>query len=208
MVRSTTRVQNLTRITALEDSDVFVIGPGDGDRAKGIPFNDLLNVLRERLVVETEILINGSSFVAQNPIGTDNPLQIEFGTAVNGPTDPVQMDATGLVTFNETDEYAISFFFEYGRLGAGQVSWLFWRIKVNGVQSGNSVFAKLDGANDDVPVQFEIARVFNEDDFFTVELMRDSQGNNTGGLLSETPTPIDWNRAPSANIVIRRVVIQ
>lgn len=208
MARNITRLQNLTRLTTLEDSDVFAIGPGDGDRAKGIPFNDFLDVLRQRLVIETDLIINASSFNNQNPVGTDNPLQIEFGPAVNNLTDPVQMDANGLVTINQTDEYAVSFFFEYGRSGSGNVSWLFWRLKVNGVQSGNSVFAKLDGSNDDVPVQFEIARKFNEDDFFTVELMRDSQGNNSGGLLSETPTPIDWNPAPSANIVIRRVVIQ
>lgn len=212
MARSTTRVQNLTRITSLEDSDVFVIGPGDGDRAKGIAFSDLKPVLSlqlsQLLFIEERIIINASSFVDQNPLGLDIPLQIEFGPAVNGPTDAVQLDANGLVTINRTDEYDVSFFFEYGRSGAGQVSWLFWRLKVNGVQSGNSVFAKLDGSNDDVPVQFEIARIFNQGDTFAVELMRDSQGNDTGSLMSETPTPVDWSPAPSASIVIRRTVIQ
>lgn len=208
MARSTTRIPNLTKVTTLQDNDVIPVGPSDGDRAKGITSSDYTTqILAALSLIQSEIIINGSSFSTQNPAGLDMPLQIEFGAAVNGPTDPAQMDANGLVTINQTDEYDISFFFEYGRVGMGSVAWLFWRLKVNGTQSGNAVFAKLDGANDDIPVQFEISRSFNAGDIFTVELIRDSQGDNSGGLLSETPTPGDWNAAPSANLVVRRTVL-
>lgn len=207
MARSTTRIPNLTRATSLSTGDIIPFGPANGDRAKGIAFQNFMPTVLQQIDIDERIIINASSFADQNPSGTDSPLQIEFGTAVNGPTDAVQMSTAGLFTFNQKDEYDISFFFQYGRVGAAMVSWLFWRLLVNGTQTGNSVFAKLTNADDDVPIQFEITRSFNVGDTIAVEIIRDSQGSDTGGLLSETPTPVGWSASPSANIVIRRTVI-
>lgn len=40
MSRSNTRIQKLTRVTALKDGDIIPIGPASGDRAKGITNKD------------------------------------------------------------------------------------------------------------------------------------------------------------------------
>jgi len=41
MSRSTTRIQKLTRVNTIDDDDIIPIGPSDGDRAKGITFENL-----------------------------------------------------------------------------------------------------------------------------------------------------------------------
>lgn len=45
MGRSTTRIQNLTKVTSVADDDVIPIGPASGDRAKGVVFSTFLTQL-------------------------------------------------------------------------------------------------------------------------------------------------------------------
>lgn len=57
MGRNTTRTQNLTRITELDDGDVIVIGPATGDPAKGITFtnfqDNLTTITEGQNIIET-----------------------------------------------------------------------------------------------------------------------------------------------------------
>lgn len=45
MGRDTTRIQNFTRVTTLDNNDVFVFGPASGDRAKGITFDNFKSLI-------------------------------------------------------------------------------------------------------------------------------------------------------------------
>jgi len=156
---------------------------------------------------EIETIIISASFATQNPVGTDNALQIEFGAAQNGPSDPVQLASDGTITINVTGQYSIQGLIQYGRTGAGQASLLFFRRLINGVQSGDSVFAKLDNSNANIPAQLSTVIKLNATDIVTFELIRDSAGFDSGGLFSDNPTAAGWNDSASSIIKISRRIL-
>lgn len=147
-------------------------------------------------------VLRGSSFNTQTPIGTDNPLQLEFGPPQNGPTDPVQSDALGNFTVNETGHYHLRLSAQYGRTGSGGTAWLYLRVLVNGVQAGVSVLAKVEAADSDFPYQAELTADLPAGAVFTVELWRGSEGTNAGGVFSITPAFAGANPNPSVDIII------
>lgn len=152
---------------------------------------------------EQQVVLNASSFSTQTPTGTDAALQLEFGAAQFGSSDPVEIDASGNITINETDQYNISLVLQYGRNNAGSFALIFFRLLVDGTQLGNSRYAKLDNANADLPVQFSGPLDLVATEVLTVELIRDSAGFDDGSLFPETVTD-GWNAAPSASIVLTR----
>lgn len=142
-------------------------------------------------------LLRGASFVNQAPPGLDQPIQVTFGPAQGGASDDVMLSATGVLTANVKHRYKISVFLQYGRTGAGQFSKLFFRLLLNGAQIGDSVEAKLDSRNSDVPVQLSALVPMGVGDELTGEFVRDSGGGDSGELISDTPA-LGWNAAPSA----------
>lgn len=169
------------------------------------------NVVNNGLIIpddQRKTLLLGSSFSLQPPLpdtlALDIPHQIEFGGAQNGATDPVELAVDGSITINQTGQYFVSLLLQYGRTGAGQASWLFFRVLIDGAQFGNSIFAKLDNENSDVPVQFTGVLDVVKGNVVTVEFLRDSQGINSGSLMSESPTLGSFNPAPSASIRFSR----
>ncbi len=79
---------------------------------------------------------------------------------------------------------------------------MFFSILIDGIQAGGSDFTKPDGANDAVPVQFELPLVLTVGQVITTQLIRGSQGNDSGGLLTEDPTAIGWNDSGSASVTV------
>lgn len=149
---------------------------------------------------QEQTVLQGAEFTNQAPVGTDTPLQIKFGPAQGTASDPVMLSADGALTINKKKKYFVNVIVSYGRLNAGSASWLFFRWLKNGVQVGDSLFAKLDNSNSDFPVQFSARLDLDAGDVATFEFVRDSQGFNDGELITETPTLGDWNPAPSASI--------
>ena len=151
-------------------------------------------------------VLRAFSMSSQNPSGTDNPLKIEFGAAQGSGSDPVQLSSSGDITINEDRQYDFKATFQYARTAAGGVSFLFSRVLLNGVQQGNSILVKLDNANVNMPAQIEFTGDLVATDVVTFEIFRDSQGNNSGGLFTDTPT-LSWNDSPSATIVVTRGIL-
>jgi len=151
-----------------------------------------------------ERVILGESFNIQSPTGKDLPLQLEFGPAQFEPSDPVQIDALGNLKFNQSDQYVISITLQYGRIGAGAFSLLFFRVLIDGVQAGRSHSAKLDNANSNFPVEFTVPSNIISGQTLTVEMWRDDTGFDAGSLFPETPTLAGANKTPSAVIRISR----
>ena len=118
-----------------------------------------------------ELVLNGSSFNDQNPAGLGAPLKIEYGAAQA--TGIVDLSAAGDFTAVEAGQYEFRFTFQYGRTGGGGVSWIYFRAVVNGTQTGNSILAKLDGSNDDVPAQFSVTVDLSAADVVTTEVLRE-----------------------------------
>ncbi len=167
----------------------------------GVPFG------RYRQKPFEDILLDAFSTSDQLPAGLDMPLQIEFGAAQGSASDPVEIDMNGNILIHKGDQYKFVFFIQYGRTGSGGSSFLFFRLLVDGVQVGNSPFSKLDGSGDDLPIQITRTLNLTAGQVLTTEMVRDSAGNDSGGLFSETPTLGDWNVSPSASVVVSRELL-
>ena len=151
---------------------------------------------------QEQVVLHGSDFTNQVPTGLDAPMQILFGPAQGTASDPVMLSAAGALTINRKKKYLLDVIVQYSRDNAGAAAWLFFRIKKNGAHFGNSIFAKLDNSNSDLPVQFSSRLDLAAGDVLTFEMMRDSQGFDDGELLSTSPTPGDWAPVPSASITV------
>lgn len=151
-------------------------------------------------------LINGfSTAVSQQPSATNTPLQIEFGAAQGTVADPVMLSSNGAITFNQAGQYIINYQSHYGRTGGAGVSQLYTRSLVNGVVVGNSRHATIESANQVLPFALRVKINVNAGDVLTLQLIRDSSGNNSGGFFQGDPTPAGWPNSPSASIEVARL---
>ena len=156
-----------------------------------------------------ERLLNATSVASnQDPtgIGPSNAIQIEFGPAQFGPSDPVQIDVNGTITFNETGLYRVKSAAQIGRTGAAGVSELLLRVKVNGAQSGRTIAAKLENANSIMPFIDEAWLNIPSGTVIVYEIMRDASGNNSGGLVGQDVTVVagSWNQDVCEELRIER----
>ena len=159
-------------------------------------------------VASTQILRAVSTAADQQPSALDTALQVEFGAAQLGPTDPVQLAADGTLTINEAGSYFVLAVFQFGRTGSAQVSHLYGRVLVNGSQVLNSVHARIEDGDVLIPLQLDIRFVsIPAGAAVTFEIIRDSAGNNSGGLFQADPTPTGWEVAPSASITVYKLEI-
>lgn len=166
-----------------------------------VPFDvSTINIVR--------VLDATSSAGTQYPTGTGeaNRRQIEFGPAQHTGAEPVQMDATGSVTFNQGGLYRIKVALQFGRAGSGGSSYLSFRVLVNGTQAGRSVTFTLDNADSLSYFENDEWIYFPAGTVLTFEIMRDPIGNNSGGLKSFSPTG-SWNDAPTAALRVQRLEV-
>lgn len=151
------------------------------------------------------------SDIDQNPVGTNSPLTVTFGPAQGTPSDPIQVGADGVISVNETGLYQVRFSAQYGRSGSSGTSWLYFRTLiafdgVNFVQVGRTVLVKLSNANEDLSTQ-SLSTIELQQGWKTkVEIMRGSEGNNSGGLIATTPAEGSWSTSYSAEATIQRIV--
>lgn len=160
--------------------------------------------------IKDELLFRAVSVAAnQQPTLVDIALQIEFGIAQKSSSDPVMIDALGNVTFNQAGNYLAEMTVQFGRSGASGTSLLFGRILINGVAILNSPAVKLPNADSLSVIQFNIP-VLNipATAILTFEIIRDSTGNNSGGLFQNTPIASGWNPSPTAILNIYRTVTE
>jgi len=146
------------------------------------------------------LLVASSTASSQQPGTTDTPIQVEFGVAQT--TTDISISAAGAITFNTAGKYIIAPFFQYGRSGSTGTSILLNRYLRNGTQEGGSLAAKIDSADTLVPWSSSIQFTAVVNDILTIEVMRDSSGNDSGGLFAFSPTLPGWNQAPCAGIQI------
>ena len=161
--------------------------------------------------ISVERLLDGESVAAaQNPtgLGPSNSVQIEYGPAVNTGTDPVSLAADGVLSLNEAGTYRIKVSFQFSRVRNSGVSELLFRVTdVAGNQLGRSIAAFINSANDEVYLENDTWLTVPVPVDLKFELMRDANGDDSGGLTSYTPTVDggdEWNNAPSAAIRVER----
>lgn len=161
--------------------------------------------------INLERLFDGvSDTLTQEPAGTGtaNAIQIDFGPAFGTGASPVSLLSDGTVNINQAGTYRAKVSLQFGRTGASGTSLLLFRVRVNGAQAGRTIAAKISNSNDE--------QYFENDTWLTVpagaelrfDIMRDSSGNDSGGLFGVLPSADVnvWNDAPSAAIRIERWV--
>ena len=160
--------------------------------------------------MQIERILDGFSIATnQQPTGTGEAgqIQVEFGAAVNGSSDPVQLLADGTLRINQAGTYRIKVSFVFGRTGGGGTSKLRFRALINGVQAGNSVGGDVPNSNSENPYADEAWLTVPAGLDITYEVMRDSSGSDAGGLFQPeitAGTAPSWNPAPCAAIRVER----
>ncbi|ATE85633.1 hypothetical protein PF617_gp48 [Salmonella phage St162] len=152
-------------------------------------------------VKEVEVL-RASSTVAQAPTAVDTALQLTFGGAQGTASNPVTINAAGLVTFNKDGSYAVRIKLQQGRTGSTGTSILLSRILLNGAQYGSPAAVKMENPNVIAVTESRVVLNVTAGATFSVQIMRDSSGNNSGGVVPQAATVTAWGTAPSTLLVI------
>ncbi|PHR58808.1 MAG: hypothetical protein COA47_10405 [Robiginitomaculum sp.] len=149
--------------------------------------------------------------IDQSPTGTDVPLTVIFGDAQGGPTDNVALDAGGVISINLTGFYSIQFKAQYGRSGAAGTSWIYFRTMVafdgvNFIQPAGSTLTKITNSNEDQSITERALLELQQGWKLKVEIMRGSEGNDSGGLIATVPAEGTWMTSFSSEVTVQRVV--
>lgn len=155
-------------------------------------------------VKEVEVL-RAASLVAQAPTAVDTPLQVAFGAAQGSASDPVMINAAGLVTFNQAGNYAVRVKLQCGRTGASGTSILLSRLVLGGAQLGSAACVKLTQTDATTPTDSRVVMNPTAGQTLQIQIMRDSAGSNFGGIYPQAATVTAWGTAPSALLVISRL---
>ncbi len=173
----------------------------DSNNTKNFLLSDVAALINSATLFSLEL--SASSTVDQTPSGLDAPLQVSFGPAQNSSSDPVMVDASGTVTFNETGLYLINGYGNVERRGSsGGTTVTLFRFLLNGVQSSSTKGFEL--ASTDIMIPYELTIPINITTAGTTvsfEVMRDSSGVNGGGLYTHTNLG-GWSNVPSAEMNI------
>ena len=153
---------------------------------------------------EVEVL-RAPSTVAQAPTAVDTALQLTFGAAQKSASDPVMINAAGLVTFNAAGNYAVRIKLQCGRTGATGTSILLSRILLGGSQFGSAACVKMTQTDATTPTDSRVVINATAGQTLAIQIMRDSTGSNFGGVYPQVATVTAWGAAPSALLVISRL---
>lgn len=155
---------------------------------------------------EVEVLRTFST-VSQSPTALNTPIQVAFGAASGSASDPVMINAAGLVTFNQAGNYAVRIKLQCGRLALAGQATLMTRILLNGTQVGVPASVRIDSSAQIVPTESRVVVNPVATNTFAVQIMRDSAdaGVNAGGIFTVTSGVAAWGISPSALLVISRL---
>lgn len=155
-------------------------------------------------VKESEVL-RAASTATQAPTAVDTPLQLSFGAAQGSASDPVMINAAGLITFNTAGNYAVRVKLQCGRTGATGTSILLSRLLLNGTQLGSTAAVRLTQTDATTPTESRVVVNATVGQTLAIQIMRDSAGSNFGGVYPQVATVTAWGTAPSALLVISRL---
>ena len=154
-------------------------------------------------VKEVDIIRGFSTATAQQPSALGTAIQVEFGAEQSTPE--LSLSAEGTITCNVSGTYAFRFKLQFGRAGAGGISYLMTRILKNGAQFGVTQSTRLSSSDSIIPTDSRVLIDLIAGDTVSVQFIRDSLGVNSGGLFQQVSSH-GWGAAPSALMVASKVV--
>jgi len=153
------------------------------------------------VIIETAIL--AASEVDQDPTGLGVPLQVTLGDAQT--TDYFDLDAAGNLTCLQTDEYTMRAKFTVGRESNTGESEIYTRGLINGVAVGHTSHTIIDNQRTEIPFDFEANGTLTAGDVVTFEIVRNTTGDDSGGLRVGVPAVAGWATSPSVRVLISRI---
>ena len=149
--------------------------------------------------------IDAISVVDQSPtgLGDANKIQITFGDPQT--TTAFDLDAMGNFTVLVSDIYYLQGKFSVGRSGNPGASQIYIRALINGVPVGYTTHAIIDTSRIEMPITFDGNAPLSAGDIITFEIMRDTDGHNSGGLEAGNPDEAGWADSPSARAFITTI---
>lgn len=153
-----------------------------------------------------------SALLTQQPSALDTPLELQFGVVQGTGSDPVQTIAgagseASILQINTAGLYRLKTAIQYGRTSGAGVAILNFRALVGGVQAGRSINQRLETTNQTSLFTDEAWLALPAGVQISYEVIRDSNGNNSGGLIAgETSGSTGWNAAPSMSLRVERYI--
>lgn len=142
----------------------------------------------------TSIIANSRS-VNINPSVVDTPILATFDSTVSN-TD-ITMDATGVITINTSGLYTFAFNMNFGRTNNTGTSIVLARLLLNDVQFGFTQTHVQNATNNIRPIRIDLNLSLTAGNTLKIQIMRDSAGNNDGGLFAQAVTVGSWGDVPS-----------
>jgi len=153
----------------------------------------------------TTYISQASTATSQLPGATDTPLLIAFGTGVV--TAAVTTATGGTITFNETGTYFVEARFRVGRAGSAAWARLVITQSTNGAYVDSISASLLDDANSSAMVVHSGFHDMTATDTMTFHIIRDSAGDNDGGLYLFNPALVGVPNVPTAYLSIQKVEV-
>ena len=188
-------------------ADDYLIGTDDSDSfvTKNFAMADVSTFIKSQLSLGAALVLSASETNNQLPTGLDTPLQVTFGAAQNTSSDPVSLDANGVVTFNQAGLYLFTGYANFERQGSsGGVSVTLFRPLLNSVQADVTKMVELKEPGVAIPYEVAVPLTVSEGDTLTYEILRDSSGVDQGGLYAHVNSS-SWDDVPAVSIKIFKV---
>jgi len=190
-------------------ADDYLIGTDDSDSfvTKNFAMADVSTFIKSQLSLGAALVLSASETNNQLPDGVDTPLQVTFGAAQNTASDPVSLDANGVVTFNQAGLYLFTGYANFERQGSsGGVSVTLFRPLLNSVQADVIKMVELKEPGVAIPYEVAVPLTVSAGDTLTYEILRDSSGVDQGGLYAHVNSS-SWDDVPAVSIKIFKVSV-
>ena len=196
-------IANYAQATAPSLTDKVIGTDVDNNNAtKNFTIQDILSL---GAVPLTNVLSAEDVAVSQGPSPTNSLYQIVIGGAQGTVSDPVMLDASGNITFNQAGTYLLIAQGCFGRSNGGAAALVHFGTFIDGVQEGASQSVGIKDAGDKLPYERTVPIVVTAGQVLNFRMSRDSGFFNQGALVSSTDTDGLFTITPNFKINILKV---
>ncbi len=196
-------IANYAQATAPSLTDKVIGTDVDNNNAtKNFTIQDILGLGGVTL---TNVLSAEDVAVSQGPSTTNSLYQIVIGGAQGTASDPVMLDASGNITFNQAGTYLLKAQGCFGRSNGGASALVHFGTFIDGVQEGASQSVGIKDAGDKIPYERTVPIVVTAGQILNFRMSRDSGFFNEGSLVSSTDTDGLFTITPNFKINILKV---
>jgi hypothetical protein len=196
-------IANYAQATAPSLTDKVIGTDVDNNNAtKNFTIQDILSLGGVPL---TNVLSAEDVAVSQGPSTTNSLYQIVIGGAQGTVSDPVMLDASGNITFNQAGTYLLIAQGCFGRSNGGASALVHFGTFIDGVQEGATQSVGIKDSGDKLPYERTVPIVVTAGQVLSFRMSRDSGFFNEGSLVSSTDTDGLFTITPNFKINILKV---